>query len=359
MDERWEWVALAMVPGLSPGRYHALLAQETPPEIFRASRRALAARVGAKMAKAISEFDRDRAIGRQRREAERVGARPVTLKDADYPPALRVIPLPPPFLFVRGSLAPEDALAIAIVGSRRPSPYGLKTAARLAGDLASRGVTVVSGFARGIDTAAHRGALEAAGRTLAVLGSGVDVIYPPENRGLVEAVTRRGAVISEFPMGTPPLSVHFPRRNRVIAGVSLGTAVVEAAEKSGALITAGCAGEFGREVFAVPGNVSSATSGGTNRLIQDGAKLVSGWEDVVGELPEAWRRCLRPVAAAPRPAAEGAEGALLGLLSDEPVGIEALIRSSGLSSGQVAALLTTLQLKGLVRQLPGQRYTEA
>lgn len=359
VEERWAWVALAMVPGVGLGRYHGLLAAGRPAELFAMSRRDLAARAGEEVAKAIKGFDRGRAIGRQQAAAGRVGATLLTLEDAGYPPALRTIPQPPPFLFVRGALASEDALAIAIVGSRRPSAYGLRMAQRLAADLAARGVTVVSGFARGIDTAAHRGALEASGRTVAVLGSGADVIYPPENRRLVEAVTRQGAVVSEFPMGTPPLAQHFPRRNRVIAGMSLGTAVVEASEKSGALITAGYAGEFGREVFAVPGNVTSPVSEGTNRLIQDGAKLVKGWKDVVGELPEVWRRCLRPVAAAPRPVAEGAEGALLRLLSDEPVPIDTLIRSSGLSSGEVAALLVSLQLRGLVRQLPGQRYTQA
>jgi len=359
MEERWDWVALAMVPGIGLARYHALIEAWSPAELFGASRRDLAAHVGQGVARAIAGFDRARAIARQRREAERVGATLLTLRDAGYPSALRAVPLPPPFLFVRGALTAEDALAIAIVGSRHPSPYGVRTATRLAADLAARGVTVVSGFARGIDTAAHRGALEAAGRTVAVLGSGVDAVYPPENRGLVGAVTRQGAIVSEFPMGTPPLSEHFPRRNRVIAGLALGTAVVEAAEKSGALITAGCAGEFGREVFAVPGNVTSPVSDGTNRLIQDGAKLVRGWEDVVSELPEVWRRALRPVAAVARPAVEGPEGALLDLLSDEPVPIDTLIRGSGLPSGQVAALLVTLELKGLVRQLPGQRYAQA
>ncbi|MBI2878946.1 MAG: DNA-protecting protein DprA, partial [Candidatus Rokubacteria bacterium] len=242
MDEGWDWVALAMVPGIGLARYYALLEAWSPTELFGVSRRDLAARVGGGVARAVAGFDRARAIARQRREAERVGAALLTLRDAGYPPALRAIPLPPPFLFVRGALTAEDALAIAIVGSRRPSPYGVRTATRLAADLAARGVTVVSGFARGIDTAAHRGALEAAGRTVAVLGSGVDAVYPPENRRLIEAVTRQGAIVSEFPMGTPPLSEHFPRRNRVIAGLALGTAVVEAAEKSGALITAGCAG---------------------------------------------------------------------------------------------------------------------
>ena len=186
---------------------------------------------------------------------------------------------------------------MAIVGSRRGTPYGLRMAERLGGDLGGRGVTVVSGLARGVDTAAHRGALDAGGRTLAVLGSGVDVVYPPENRGLAAEVVKAGAVVSQFPMGTAPLPYHFPARNRVIAGLTLGTVVVEAAERSGALITARLAGELGREVYAVPGNVSSAGSQGTNSLIQDGAKLVQGWEDVVAEWPREWRQALRPLPA--------------------------------------------------------------
>jgi DNA processing protein len=195
---------------------------------------------------------------------------------------------------------------------------------------------------------------------VAVLGSGVDRVYPPENRALAREIAGAGALVSQFPLGTPPLPHHFPLRNRVIAALSLGTVVVEAAEKSGAQITARCAGELGREVYAVPGNVGSPVSRGTNLLIQDGAKLVSGWEDVVAEWPEAWRRALRSIG----PASDGqaatplgpADRAILGLLGEDPVGMEAVVLRTGLPAGQVAAGLMTLELSGLVRQLGGQRY---
>ncbi|HEV8675041.1 MAG TPA: DNA-processing protein DprA [Methylomirabilota bacterium] len=366
--ERWAWVALALVPevGWNARRYHELLAVGPPVELFRASRRALASKVGDELARAVIGFDARAASARQRAAAETSRARLITLDDADYPAALKQAPLPPPFLFVRGTPVREDGLAVAIVGSRRPTPYGVKVAERLAGDLAARGVTVVSGFARGVDTAAHRGALAAGGRTLAVLGSGVDVVYPPENRPLVTNVAGAGAVVSQFPMETPPLAAHFPIRNRVIAGLTLGTVVVEAAEKSGALITARFAGELGREVYAVPGNVSSLVSEGTNRLIQDGAKLVRAWEDVVAEWPAIWRQALRPVPPVggdPCGAAAGlrsaTESRLLPLLGDEPVAIDHVIAKTGLPAGEVAASLMAMELRGLVRQLPGQRYVKA
>jgi DNA processing protein len=257
---------------------------------------------------------------------------------------------------------PEDALAVAIVGSRRATAYGLRTAERLAGDLAARGVTVVSGLARGVDTAAHRGALDVRGRTLAVLGSGIDRVYPPENRGLARQVTGAGGVVSQFPMGTPPLPQHFPVRNRVIAGLTLGTVVVEAAERSGALITARLAAEMGREVYAVPGNVSSPVSQGTNDLLRDGASFARGWEDVVAELAPAWRAAVKAVPA-PAPdamaVAADAGGGVLSLLGDDPVAIDRVIERSGLAAGTVAASLTELELRGLVKKLPGLRYVRA
>jgi len=362
MDDSWAWVALALVPGIgwNARRYHDLLGVGSPSEVFRASRRTLAAAVGEELATAIKAFDVAGAIARQRAAAERKEARLLTLGDTDYPAALKAITLPPPFLLVRGTLAREDGLAVAVVGSRRPTAYGLKMAERLSGDLGARGVTVVSGFARGVDTAAHRGALAAGGRTVAVFGCGVDVVYPSENRGLVAEVLSAGALISEFPMGTPPLPQHFPMRNRLIAALAVGTVVVEAAERSGALITARLAGELGREVYAVPGNVSSVVSQGANRLIQDGAKLVRDWKDVVAEWPAVWRQALRPVAesvSTPAARAEGVgEAKLLALLGDDPVEIDAVTERSGLPPGQVAAGLMTLELRGLVRQLPGQRY---
>jgi DNA processing protein len=266
-----------------------------------------------------------------------------------------------PTLWVRGSIEDEDALAVAIVGSRRATTYGTAVAERLASELAARGVTIVSGFARGIDTAAHRGALGAGGRTVAVLGSGIDVIYPLENRALANAVERHGALVSQYAPGTPALPRNFPARNRTIAALALGVVVVEAAERSGALITAGVAGALGREVFAVPGRITSDTSRGANRLIQDGAKLIQDWTDVVSELPEEWRRLVRGAAVDPgsaeRPAEHSDDGRVLALLGpDEPRHIETLIERSGLPAARVGATLSALELRGLARQLMGQRW---
>ena len=279
--------------------------------------------------------------------------------DARYPSLLAAIPSPPA-LWVGGALADDDALAVAIVGARRATAYGLEVAERLAADLAARGVTIVSGLARGIDTAAHRGALAAGGRTLAVLGGGLDVVYPPENRGLARAIEGQGAVLSQFAPGTRALPGHFPARNRTIAGLALGVVVVEAAERSGALITASLAGDLGREVFAVPGRITSAASAGTNGLIQDGAKLVTGWQDVVSELPERWRRAVREAPAGEAvsaPDAASVEGRVLALLApDEARHIEALIARGGLDPARAGAALVSLELGGWAKQLAGQRW---
>jgi DNA processing protein len=364
-DERWAWVALAQVPGIlgNARRYSDLLDLAAPAEVFAKPRRVLAEIVGSEASERLIAWDWREAATDQAALAKRCGARLVLLTDADYPALLRPIDLPPPFLLVRGDLLREDALGVAIVGSRRGSPYGLRVAERLGADLGGRGVTVVSGLARGIDTAAHRGALDVGGRTIAVLGSGVDILYPPENGRLAREVARAGAVVSQFPMGTPPLPHHFPARNRLIAGLTLGTVVVEAAERSGALITARLAGELGREVYAVPGNVSAEGSQGTNGLIRDGARLIQGWEDVVAEWPADLREALRPVLASgpsthgdvPEVPAAGAS-ALLALLGEEPVAIDTLVEQSRLSSGQASAELITLELRGLVRRIDGQRY---
>ena len=280
--------------------------------------------------------------------------------DSRYPALLGAIPAPPP-LFVRGALLDDDALAIAIVGSRRPTPYGLAVAERLASDLAGRGMTIVSGLARGIDTAAHRGALAAGGRTIAVLGCGLDVVYPPENVALARTIEAHGAVVSQFAAGVPALPGHFPARNRTLAGLALGVVVVEAAEKSGALITAGFAGDLGRETYAVPGRITSPSSAGANRLIQDGAKLVTCWLDIVSELPEPWRRAVRgPLASTdepPQPEIGSDEGRMLRLLApDEPQHIEELIARAGLEPARAATSLMTLELGGWARQLTGQRW---
>jgi len=223
-------------------------------------------------------------------------------------------------------------------------------------------VTIVSGLARGIDAAAHRGALDAGGRTLAVLGCGIDVVYPPENRALARTIEAQGALVSQFARGAPALAGHFPARNRTLAGLSLGVVVVEAAERSGALITAGFAGDLGREVFAVPGRITSAMSAGTNRLIQDGAKLITCWQDVVSELPEPWRRMIRASSppttpGSPRPDGQSDEGRVLAMLTpDEPQHIEQLIARGGFEPSRVAATLVALELGGWARQLTGQRW---
>jgi DNA processing protein len=364
-DERWAWVALAQVPGITGNarRYSALLGLGVPAEVFAKPCPVLAEIVGREAAERLTAWDWREAATEQAALAKRCGARLVLLTDADYPALLRPIDLPPPFLLVRGDLRREDALGVAIVGSRRGSPYGLRIAERLGADLGGRGVTVVSGLARGIDTAAHRGALDAGGRTIAVLGSGVDVLYPPENGRLAREAAKAGAVVSQFPMGAPPLPHHFPARNRLIAGLTLGTVVVEAAERSGALITARLAGELGREVYAVPGNVSAEGSQGTNGLIRDGARLIQGWEDVVAEWPADLRGALRPVLASdPSSRGDAAElpaggaSALLALLGEQPVAIDTLVEQSRLPSGQASAELIALELRGLVRRVEGQRY---
>jgi len=366
-DERWAWVALALVPevGGNARRYHDLLRLGSPADVFRAPYRVLAGVVGEVPAMAIARFDWEQTARQQAALAVRCGASLVLLDDPGYPSLLRPIELPPPFLLVRGGLVRADRLSVAVVGSRRGTPYGLRVAERLGTDLGARGITVVSGLARGVDTAAHRGALGAGARTVAVLGSGVDVVYPPENRRLAADVIEAGALVSQFPMGTAPLPHHFPARNRLIAGMTLGTVGVEAAERSGALITARLAGELGREVYAVPGNVSSPGSQGTNTLIQDGAKLVQGWEDVVAEWPSQWRAALRQPSAGLSPAAGSGtaidpdERAILAVLGDEPVAVDVLVEESRLPSNQVSAGLMGLELRGLVRRITGQRYVRS
>jgi DNA processing protein len=301
---------------------------------------------------------------------DETGSMPRALSPADarYPSRLAEVPDAPATLHVRGALADADALAVAIVGSRRATPYGLEVAETLAADLAARGVTIVSGLARGIDAAAHRGALRVGGRTLAVLGSGVDVIYPPENRRLAAEITERGALLSQFAPGTPPLPQNFPTRNQVIAALSLAVVVVEAAEKSGSLITARLAAELGREVLAVPGRITAPESRGANRLIQDGAHVAMGWEDVVGVLPERWKARVTATAGIGRAgdAAAVGRGALEGepsgyrsileLLGEDPIDIDHVIERSGLGAGRVSAALLELELEGRVRQIEGKRF---
>jgi DNA processing protein len=287
-----------------------------------------------------------------------------TLGDGDYPPALRWIPEPPPVLYLRGTLRPEDGLALAVVGSRRPSPYGQLTAQRLSAELAQYGFTVVSGLARGIDSLAHRGALQAGGRTIAVLGSGINVVYPPEHRRLYDAISAQGAVVSEFPCDTKPERWNFPRRNRIISGLTLGTLVVEASDQSGSLHTARHALEQGREVFAVPGRIDVPSSRGTNNLIKRGAKLIEGIDDIVEELPAAVRLAVGQRGTTSAPTGEpptvaeltAEEARVLALVPPEETHIEAIIYASQLPAQRVASILVTLELRGAVRQFSGKFF---
>ncbi|PYV19813.1 MAG: DNA-protecting protein DprA [Acidobacteria bacterium] len=280
-----------------------------------------------------------------------------------YPEILREIADPPLVLYARGSVATLDLPAIAIVGTRHPSFYGLQMAEGLAGDLAERGIAVASGLARGIDGAAHRGCLASGGRTLAVLGSGIDVIYPREHRRLAEEIARAGLILSEYPPGTPPAPRNFPVRNRIISGLALGTVVVEAREASGSLITARAALEQNREVFALPGNVTSPASVGPNYLIKEGAKLVQSWRDIVEELPRPVRE---RIADAERPAGTqpprgqplGAEEAavLERLAADRATQFDELVGAGRLAIVGLSKVLLELELRGLVRALPGGLY---
>jgi DNA processing protein len=363
MDLKW-WLALGRVPGVGPATFVKLVQSLGSPEaVFRAPQRSLLAmdRVGPKVAHAIAAYRDDGWPDREVARMEAMGVRMVTFGSEEYPPALGAIPDPPPYLFVRGRLCPEDRIALAIVGSRAASQYGLKATFRMAREVASRGITVVSGMARGIDSEAHRGALAAGGRTVAVLGSGLNVIYPPENRELFVRIAEHGAVVTEYPLDTQPEAVHFPARNRIISGMCLGTTIVEAAPKSGSLITAGLALEQGREVFAVPGSVDSMRSRGTHQLIRDGAHLVESAGDILeilGSSLRAWG--LAPPAGQPTPAPHeplsAQEEATLACLGDEPVHIDTLMRQGGMGASEASCALLQLELKGRVKQLPGKWF---
>jgi DNA processing protein len=293
--------------------------------------------------------------------AQSLGVTILDILDPAYPPLLREIFDPPIILYMRGKKWNSELPQVAIVGTRRPTGYGLNCAERLAEDLAARGLAVTSGLARGLDAAAHRGALRA-GVTYAVFGSGLDFVYPKENRRLADLVIENGAIISEFPLGTPPAPQNFPIRNRIIAGMSLGVTVVEAAEYSGSLITVRLGLESNREIFAVPGNITSAQSFGPHALIRQGAKLVASWQDIVEELPHPIReRIFAPLVAqmqaAPQPQLEGAEAKVWKALSlQEATSIDTLLAKLPLSTSEVYSALLALELAEHVRQLPGKKY---
>lgn len=286
---------------------------------------------------------------------ERSGVRAITWHDADYPPRLKHIYDLPPLLYVKGDLRPDDERSIAVVGTRKPSPYGVQVAEKMVRDIADAGVAVVSGLARGVDGIAHNAALNAGGRTIAVLGSGVDVIYPREHQRLAARIAENGALVSEHPLGTRPDARNFPRRNRIMSGMTLGTLVIEAGEGSGALITAGQALEENREVFAVPGNIFSPSSAGVNRLIRKSeAKLVTNCKDVLEELNlTAVSRQIQMAALFPE---DETEAELLRYITYDPVHIDDVCRSSGKETAHVSSTLAMMELKGLVKQVGGMNY---
>ncbi len=359
--ENYYWIGLKAVPGIGNVAFRRLMERfETPESALKASPTSLASVRG--MTPAVIEGIRNsqwqRFADEECRRLEASSARLVNYLSREYPKSLFEIPDPPPFLYIRGELRSCE-LSIAIVGSRRATSYGLMTTGKLAEALASHGVCVVSGLARGVDTAAHRSALQAGGRSIGVLGCGVDKIYPPENRALFEEMALKGCLVSEFPLGTLPLAENFPRRNRIISGLSSGVLVVEAAEKSGSLITAQYALEHGRDVFAVPGNISFATSRGCNRLIKQGAKLVDCVEDILEELPAYAREAADAPLFHPPPrtfALTPKEAAIYELLARSPLHIDDIISQTELTAGEVSSMLLHLELKGAVTPLPGTHY---
>jgi DNA processing protein len=378
MTDKLPWLALKSIPGVGPVLFQRLLGRfGEPAAVFQARCEDLLGIKGVNrdLARDILGFRNWDRVEAELANMSAAGVEVLLQTDSRFPARLKQIPYPPPLLFLKGTLLPQDDLALALVGTRAASYYGLKTCRRLAGALAVMGLTVVSGLARGIDTAAHQGALENSGRTLAVLGCGLDVVYPPENQKLYEQIPEQGALISEFPLGTPPEAKNFPIRNRIISGLSLGVVVVEAGLKSGTSITVRYALDQGREVFAVPGPIDSPTSLGPHRLIQDGAKLVQDPEDIFQELP-ALKKGQRPLFAAPgrvreTPAAEGGgptsaaaaappaptpEDPLLALLGSDPLSLEEIVRTTRLATSEVLSRLTILELEGLIRELPGKRY---
>jgi DNA processing protein len=370
LDASLPWLALTMTQGIA-ARLSARLLDEfgSPDEVFRAPLPHLE-RCNLPAAVAQAVFKKQ-AFKRAEKELATIrtieNVRLVNWTDPEYPRMLREIYDPPTLLYVRGNVDALSLPAVSVVGTRKPTLYGTQMAERLGRELAARGVTIVSGMARGIDAISHQGAMAVNGRAIGVLGTGVNICYPKENKKLYEKVLERGAIISEFPLGTHPAPENFPIRNRIVAGMPSGVVVVEGAQYSGSLITARLAMEFGREVFGVPGNVTQSVSFAPNQLIRQGAKLVTNGEDVIEDLPTPIRAML---VRAEAPEAEqrnllaaaclnSSEKKIYEVLStDQPVHIDYIVERSGLNSSEVLATLFDLEMKGIVRQLPGKQFAK-
>lgn len=385
-EEEIYWLAMMLVPGLGTRTANKLLDRfRTPQAIFRSSRTELeTAGVSGAVAQSIASGCTFDDAATQQQKMMDAGAVAITIGDPRYPQALREIYDPPVLLFARGRIELLHSISLGVVGTRRPTPYGLAVAERLSADLAHAGMTITSGMARGIDTAAHKGALAAGGDTIAVFGCGIDVVYPSENKKLASEIAARGLLLSEFPMGAVAFPQNFPVRNRIISGISVGVMVVEGAQYSGSAITAKLAMDQGREVFAVPGNITSKLSWAPNLLIKQGARLVQDWNDVVSELPAESRRHLIELgrqkvlaeAGEGSIATSGAEPASLfqsrspelsdvarrtleSLKIDAPIHLDDLLEKiEDTSSSEIIAALFELEMQGLVKQLPGKNFVK-
>jgi len=365
MEDLLPWLTLKSVPGIGDLLCKRLIDRyQSPERVFKANPEDLLETPGMtpRLTSAILNY---RAPDRLRQEIDLAVKRKyqiVTMTDPQYPALLREIPDPPLFLYCYGTLDGQAA-CLAVVGSRKATSYGLATTRKLCAEVASYGVTIVSGMARGIDSAAHEGALSGGGKTIAVLGSGLEQIYPPENRKLFHQIAENGAAISEFSLAKEPLPHHFPKRNRIIAGMSLGTVIVEAARKSGSLITARLAADQGREVFAVPGSIESHKSAGTHALIKQGAKLVENAGDILEEIghflnvkPPTDKHAEKGPASTQHPLLPPEAVIVLDALEPYPIHIDDLVRKLAMDPGKLAGILLMLEVEGLVRQLPGKQF---
>lgn len=356
MDDLKYWLAFSLIPGIGKVKFELLLKGfPNMEEAWRASARELKAlSLDDKTVEAIIAYRAQIYPEKELEKLEKFNIEAITIKDSEYPYRLKEIYDYPPVLFVRGSLLPEDKWCLSVVGTRRVTVYGRQVTEDIVQEIVRNKITIVSGLARGIDVVAHRAALAAGGRTFAVLASGLDIIYPGEHASLAKEIIEKGALISEYPPGVKPKAEHFPRRNRIMSGISLGVLVVEAGDKSGALITAQHALEQNREVFAIPGSILSPASRGTNRLIQEGAKLVLSCADILEELNlsvVAFQTEMREVL----PESE-AEATLLKHLTDQPLHIDEICRLSGLPTSTISSTLAIMELKGLVKQDGAMNY---
>jgi DNA processing protein len=364
MDCREAFVALNMIEGIGPVRVRQLLERfGDSTAILRASRAELQQvhGIGPETAEAIANWEKTVDLGGELKRIEQSGCKIVLQSDENYPPLLKQIYDPPVVLYVMGSLTVKDRNAVAMVGSRMTTHYGIEVARKIAYQLAYTGVTVVSGGARGIDTASHQGALSAKGRTIAVLGTGINLVFPAENGELFGRIAEQGALVTQFPFNRKADKMSFPIRNRLVAGMTLGTVVVEANLTSGALITAGMAVDYGRQVFAVPGRVDSPRSKGCHDLIKKGAKLCEGVEDILSEFEYMFPASnlpsmLNDAAALPAMTLSEAEQTVYDLVDKEECNTDDIIRRSGMPSSSVSVALLGLEMKRLIRQLPGKLF---